>query len=54
MNGIAVRPVTSLLIDENRIEKILEQSGVGVDRDGMEGVYDCMLSILDTLQALVQ
>ena len=40
MDCIHVRPVASFLIDEQWIEKVFEQVGVGIDGDRMEWEYD--------------
>jgi hypothetical protein len=37
VNRILVRPVACLLVDEERIKKVLEERSVGVDGDGVEG-----------------
>jgi len=37
VDRILVGPVACLLVDEERIEEVLEESGVGVDGDGVEG-----------------
>jgi hypothetical protein len=37
VDRILVRPVACLLVDEERIEEVFEESGVGVNGDGVEG-----------------
>jgi hypothetical protein len=36
--GVAVGPVSSFLVDEDRVEEVLEQDRVCVDGDWVEGV----------------
>jgi hypothetical protein len=37
VDGILVWPVARLLVYEERVEEVLEERGVGVDGDGVEG-----------------
>jgi hypothetical protein len=39
VDGILVGPVTCLLVYEEWIEEPLEDRGVGIDGDGVEGEY---------------
>jgi hypothetical protein len=41
VDRILVGPVSCLLVDEERIEEVLEESGVGVNGDGVEGENHC-------------
>jgi hypothetical protein len=45
VNGVAVRPVSGLLVDEDWVKEILEQDRVCVDGDGVEGVDYCLLLV---------
>jgi hypothetical protein len=53
VNGVAVWPVSGFLVDEYRVEEILEQDRVRVNGDGVEGV-DYYVSLVGSVwQCLV-
>jgi hypothetical protein len=53
VNGVAVGPVPGFLVDEYRVQEVLEQDRVCVDGDGVEGI-DYYVSLVGSVwQCLV-